>query len=138
MVQFLSINFYFLGFLQFLLGFSKVPVFFVSPCTSTYTLKTNHRETCSLCCLFFLNTAVRRVGGFRRLGVSCVKMVCDECCRAWQVILLEISIILLIDHAPTSPFLFAIPAISLAGLESKCTHSIDVNSNSVILSDYLI
>ena len=30
MVQFLSINF-FLGFLQFLLGFSKVPVFFVSP-----------------------------------------------------------------------------------------------------------
>ena len=31
MVQFLSIIF-FLGFLQFLLGFSKVPVFFVSPC----------------------------------------------------------------------------------------------------------
>ena len=30
MVQFLSINI-FLGFLQFLLGFSKVPVFFVSP-----------------------------------------------------------------------------------------------------------
>ena len=33
MVQFLSIIF-FLGFLQFLLGFSKVPVFFVSPCTT--------------------------------------------------------------------------------------------------------
>ena len=32
MVQLLSINF-FLGFLKFLLGFSKVPVFFVSPCT---------------------------------------------------------------------------------------------------------
>ena len=31
MVQFLSKNF-FLGFLQFLLGFSKVPVFFVSLC----------------------------------------------------------------------------------------------------------
>ena len=31
MVQFLSINF-FLGFLQFLLGFSKFPVFFVSLC----------------------------------------------------------------------------------------------------------
>ena len=31
MVQFLPIIF-FLGFLQFLLGFSKVPVFFVSPC----------------------------------------------------------------------------------------------------------
>ena len=31
MVQFLSIIF-FLGFLQFLLGFSKVPVFFVSFC----------------------------------------------------------------------------------------------------------
>ena len=31
MVQFLSIIF-FLGFLQFLLGFSKVPVFFVSSC----------------------------------------------------------------------------------------------------------
>ena len=30
MVQFLSINF-FLGFLQFLLGFSKVPVFFYHP-----------------------------------------------------------------------------------------------------------
>jgi len=29
MVQFLSINFFFLGFLQFLLGFSKVPVFCV-------------------------------------------------------------------------------------------------------------
>ena len=33
MVQFLSINF-FLGCLQFLLGFSKVPVFFVSPSIS--------------------------------------------------------------------------------------------------------
>ena len=31
MVKFLSIIF-FLGFLQFLLGFSKVPVFFVSSC----------------------------------------------------------------------------------------------------------
>ena len=31
MVQFMSINF-FLGFLQFMLGFSKVPVFFVSLC----------------------------------------------------------------------------------------------------------
>ena len=30
MVQFLSIHIFFLGFLQFLLGFSKVP-FFVSP-----------------------------------------------------------------------------------------------------------
>ena len=30
MVQFLSINF-FLGFLQFLLGFSKVPVFLCQP-----------------------------------------------------------------------------------------------------------
>ena len=34
MVQFLSIIF-FLGFLQFLLGFSKVPVFFVSLCILT-------------------------------------------------------------------------------------------------------
>jgi hypothetical protein len=33
MVQFLSIKF-FVGFLQFLLGFSKLPVFFVSPCIS--------------------------------------------------------------------------------------------------------
>ena len=32
MVQFLSIN-YFLGFLQFLLGFFKSSRFFVSPCT---------------------------------------------------------------------------------------------------------
>ena len=32
MVQFLSIIFFFFGFLQFLLGFSKVPVFFVSLC----------------------------------------------------------------------------------------------------------
>ena len=31
MVQFLSINFFFLGFLQFLLGFSKVPVFWCHP-----------------------------------------------------------------------------------------------------------
>jgi hypothetical protein len=30
MVQFLSINFFFLGFLQFLLSFSKVPVFCVT------------------------------------------------------------------------------------------------------------
>ena len=29
-----SVNFFFFGFLQFLLGFSKVPVFFVSPCIS--------------------------------------------------------------------------------------------------------
>ena len=36
MVQFLSINFFFfLGFLQFLWGFSKVPVFF---CVTMYTL----------------------------------------------------------------------------------------------------
>jgi len=32
MVQFLSINFFFLDFFNFLLGFSKVPVFFVSLC----------------------------------------------------------------------------------------------------------
>jgi len=31
MVQFLSINLIFLGFLQFLLGFSKVPVFLCHP-----------------------------------------------------------------------------------------------------------
>ena len=31
MVQFLSINFFFLGFIQFLLGFSKVPVFLCHP-----------------------------------------------------------------------------------------------------------
>ena len=31
MVQFLSIIFFFLGFLQFLLGFSKVPVFLCHP-----------------------------------------------------------------------------------------------------------
>ena len=36
MVQFLLI-FFFLGFLQFSLGFSKVPVFFVSPCTKANT-----------------------------------------------------------------------------------------------------
>ena len=35
MVQFLSINFFFLGFLQFLLGFSKVPIIFVSPHSSS-------------------------------------------------------------------------------------------------------
>ena len=33
MVQFLSIKFFFVGFLQFLLGFSKVPVFF---CVTLY------------------------------------------------------------------------------------------------------
>ena len=33
MVQFLQVNF-FVGFLQFLLVFLKVPVFFVSPCIS--------------------------------------------------------------------------------------------------------
>ena len=37
MVQFPSINFFFLGILQFLLGFSKVPVFFVSPVCITTT-----------------------------------------------------------------------------------------------------
>ena len=37
MVQFLSI-FFFLGFLQFLLGFSKVPVFFVSLCIYVQSL----------------------------------------------------------------------------------------------------
>ena len=31
MVQFLSIIFFFFGFLQFLLGFSKVPVFLCHP-----------------------------------------------------------------------------------------------------------
>lgn len=85
--------------------------------------------------LIYCNT---RVGGFRRLGVSCVKMVRDECLPSLASHPLEISIILLIDYAPTSPFLFVIPAISLAGLESKCTRSIDVNGNSVILSAYLI
>ena len=39
MVQFLSINFFFLRFHQFLLGFSKVPLFFVSPVLS-HTHKT--------------------------------------------------------------------------------------------------
>jgi len=37
MVQFLSINF-FLGFLQFLLGFSKVPVFCVTLYINLFTL----------------------------------------------------------------------------------------------------
>ena len=37
MVQFLSIIF-FLGFIQFLLGFSKVPFFFVSLCILLCTL----------------------------------------------------------------------------------------------------
>ena len=31
MVQFLSVTFFFVGFLQFLLGFSKVPVFLCVP-----------------------------------------------------------------------------------------------------------
>ena len=86
----------------------------------------------------FLIYSHTRVGGFRRLGVSCIKMVRDECLLSLASHPLEISIIILIDDAPTSPFLFVIPAISLAGLESKCTHSIDVNSNSVIPSAYLI
>jgi hypothetical protein len=34
MVQFLSIKFFFVGFLQFLLGFSKVPVFLCHPVLS--------------------------------------------------------------------------------------------------------
>jgi len=86
----------------------------------------------------FLKYCNTRVGGFRRLGVSCVKMVGDECFPSLTSHPLEISIILLIDYAPTCAFLFIISAISWAGLESKCTRSIDVNSDSVILSAYLI
>lgn len=101
-------------------------------------LKANHKEACSLCCLFLLKYCSTRVDGFRRLGVLCVKMVCDKCLPSLASHPLEISVILVIDYVPTSPFLFVIPAISTAGLESKCTLSIDVNSNSVILSAYLI
>jgi len=43
MVQFLSINF-FLGFLQLLLGFSKVPVF----CVTLYNIFSHINETKSL------------------------------------------------------------------------------------------
>ena len=45
MVQFLSINF-FLGFLQFLLGFSKVPVF----CVTLYMPKQDQLHVYSLKC----------------------------------------------------------------------------------------
>ena len=44
MVKFLSINF-FLGFLQFLLGFSKVPVFFVSPVSTAIVFQICPSET---------------------------------------------------------------------------------------------
>ena len=44
MVQFLSINF-FLGFLQFLLGFSKVPVFL---CHSVYMGGSYSHDVCVL------------------------------------------------------------------------------------------
>ena len=64
MVQFLSINF-FLGFLQFLLGFSKVPVFFVS-----------------LCMLPLRDSAQLSVFSPRRLGFDpgsvCVRFVVDR------------------------------------------------------------
>ena len=55
MVQFLSIN-VFLGFLQFLLGFSKVPVFF---CVTLYSKKFitmhGHTNVKSYDCVVLLN-----------------------------------------------------------------------------------
>ena len=51
MVQFLSINF-FLGFLQFLLGFSKVPVFCVTLYVIPDLLCNNNNSIAN--CIFYL------------------------------------------------------------------------------------
>ena len=73
MVQFLS-KFFFLGFLPFLLGFSKVPVFFVSLCilimylrillrmrNLSYESCTENQNTHFVFSIFFLNLAVYKI-----------------------------------------------------------------------------
>ena len=44
MVQFLSIIFFFLGFLQFLLGFSKVSIFLCHPVLLLHSMKPQHTK----------------------------------------------------------------------------------------------
>ena len=62
MVQFLSIHFFFLGFLQFLLGFSKVPVFLchavlflmLNRCVSCPSTHLHHNHFVFLLCPIFV------------------------------------------------------------------------------------
>ena len=58
MVQLLSINF-FLGFLQFLLGFSKVPVFFVSLCINESKVNVFFSETTKFVALISSEACLR-------------------------------------------------------------------------------